>query len=100
VDAAIETNAKYNYIRNQQLERNDGRVPLMPNERQPTLPALENIVPPELLNPAKEASPAGATAAERAVASEGTLPPPAPATPTTPFGETPAPPTPEDRPRP
>jgi Flp pilus assembly secretin CpaC len=96
VDAAIETNAKYNYMRNQQLQRNDGRVPLMPTERQPTLPALENLVPPELLNPAKEASPAGATAAERAVASEGLAPPqpspPEPATPTTPFGETPEPP--------
>jgi general secretion pathway protein D len=105
VDAAIETNAKYNYIRNQQLERNDGRVPLMPNERQPTLPALESIVPPELLNPAKQASPAGATPAERAIASESTaMPPPAelpaPVAPTTPFGETPAPPPPEDRPRP
>ena len=47
VDAAIETNAKYNYIRDQQLERNDGKVPLMPGERQPTLPALEQLVPPE-----------------------------------------------------
>jgi general secretion pathway protein D len=92
VDAAIETNAKYNYMRNQQLQRNDGRVPLMPTERQPTLPALESIVPPELLNPAKQASPAGATAAERAVASEGLSPPPAdPVKPTTPFGETPEP---------
>jgi general secretion pathway protein D len=96
VDAAIETNAKYNYMRNQQLQRNDGRVPLMPTERQPTLPALESIVPPELLNPAKEASPAGATAAERAMASEDLSPtpppPPAPARPTTPFGATPEPP--------
>jgi general secretion pathway protein D len=105
VDAAIETNAKYNYIRNQQLERNDGRVPLMPNERQPTLPALESIVPPELLNPAKQASPAGATAAERAIASESlAMPPPAeppaPVEPTTPFGATPAPPPPADRPQP
>ena len=27
VDAAIETNAKYNYIRNQQLERNERQGP-------------------------------------------------------------------------
>ena len=64
-DAAIESNAKYNYIRKQQLERNDGRVPLMPSERQPTLPLLEQLVPPELLNPAREAAAAGATPAER-----------------------------------
>ena len=41
VDAAIETNAKYNYIRDQQLGYKKGKVPLMPGERQPTLPALE-----------------------------------------------------------
>jgi general secretion pathway protein D len=64
-DAAIESNAKYNYIRKQQLERNNGRVPLMPSERQPTLPLLEQLVPPELLNPAREAAAAGATPAER-----------------------------------
>ncbi|MBK7902236.1 MAG: hypothetical protein IPJ97_04195 [Proteobacteria bacterium] len=65
VDAAIESNAKYNYIRKQQAERNNGRVPLMPNERQPTLPPLEQLVPPELLNPAREAVAPTATPAER-----------------------------------
>jgi len=40
-------------------------VPLMPSERQPTLPLLEQLVPPELLNPAREAAAAGATPAER-----------------------------------
>jgi hypothetical protein len=64
-DAAIESNAKYNYIRDQQSGRNGGRVPLMPSERQPTLPPLEQLVPPELLNPARQAAPQGATAAER-----------------------------------
>ena len=44
------------------------RVPLMPGERQPTLPALEQLVPPELLNPARQAAPPGATPAERAQA--------------------------------
>ena len=79
VDAAIETNAKYNYVREQQLERNDGRVPLMPGERQPTLPSLEQLVTPEYLDPTRSVEP----------------PPAAPApvlpTPTTPFGETPVP---------
>ncbi len=64
-DAAIESNAKYNYIRKQQVERNDGRVPLMPNERQPTLPPLEQLVPSELLNPARQAVAPTATPAER-----------------------------------
>ncbi len=64
-DAAIESNAKYNYIRKQQVERNDGRVPLMPGERQPTLPPLEQLVPPELLNPARQAVAPAATPAER-----------------------------------
>jgi general secretion pathway protein D len=101
VDAAIETNAKYNYIRDQQLQRNDGRVPLMPSERQPTLPALETLVPPELLNPAKVASPQGETPAERVEATKlndagaaaaATAPPPPAAelpNPTTPFGTAP-----------
>jgi general secretion pathway protein D len=123
-DTAIETNAKYNYVRGQQLDRNKGRVPLMPGERQPTLPALEQLVPPELLNPARQAAPAGSTPAERAqatgagVASDDTTgmtqpaqpgtaaPAPTPPTtapaqppvaPTTPFGE-PAPPPPPTNP--
>jgi general secretion pathway protein D len=107
-DAAIESNAKYNYIRKQQLERNDGRVPLMPGERQPTLPPLEQLVPAELLNPARQASPQGATPAERLHGSSSqdyylpsdptpgiTNPAPA-ATPTAPFGETTPPPPPPD----
>ncbi len=63
VDAAIESNAKYNYLRDEQIRRK--RVPLMPDERQPTLPSLEQLVPAELLNPAREAAPAGTTPAER-----------------------------------
>jgi len=79
VDAALETNAKYNYIREQQLNRNKGKVTLMPGERQPTLPSLEKLVTPEYINPTRVTP----------------LPPAAPAPalpePTTPFGETPAP---------
>jgi general secretion pathway protein D len=78
-DAAIETNAKYNYIRDQQLNRNKGKVTLMPGERQPTLPALEDLVTPENANPTRVTP----------------LPPAAPAPvlpePTTPFGQTPEP---------
>jgi general secretion pathway protein D len=78
VDAALETNAKYNYIRQQQLDRNKGKVTLMPGEYQPTLPSLEQLVAPEYVNPNRAAVP---------------LPPapaPAPVETTTPFGETPA----------
>jgi general secretion pathway protein D len=92
VDAAIETNAKYNYIRDQQLQYNKGKVPLMPKERQPTLPPLETLVPPELLNPARTAAPPGTTPAERVEAGEGSgsvmpapsTPPATAPTPTTP----------------
>jgi len=38
--AAIETNSKYNFIRDLQTGRNDGKVSLMPGERQPSLPEL------------------------------------------------------------
>jgi general secretion pathway protein D len=79
IDAAIETNAKYNYIREQQLKRNKGKVTLMPGERQPTLPSLEQLVSPEYINPAREApAPAPAPPA----------PMMAPAQTTEPFGET------------
>ena len=75
VDAAIETNAKYNYIREQQLGYKNGKVPLMPGERQPTLPALETLVPPELLNPATHAVAPDATPAERKQASDASAAP-------------------------
>jgi len=38
--AAIETNTKYNYLRNLQQEQNDGKVKLMPGEARPSLPPL------------------------------------------------------------
>jgi len=38
---AIETNAKYNFMRNLQLDQNSGKVPLQPDEHQPLLPPLE-----------------------------------------------------------
>jgi general secretion pathway protein D len=70
VDAMIETNAKYNYIRDQQLGHKKGKVPLMPGERQPTLPAIDTVVPPKLLDPATRAVAPGATPAERKEASD------------------------------
>jgi general secretion pathway protein D len=101
LDAAIETNAKYNYLRKQQLEAFGPKVPLMPGTPQPALPPLEQLVPSDLLNPATERAPPGTTPAERAEVSEGegaapaptpAAPPPAataaPPKPTTPFGTT------------
>ncbi|HEY7638939.1 MAG TPA: type II secretion system secretin GspD [Steroidobacteraceae bacterium] len=41
--AAIETNAKYNVVRNQQLQRRKGKVTLLPGERQPLLPPIEDL---------------------------------------------------------
>jgi len=40
-DTAIETNAKYNSVRDQQLRRT--KVPLLPRERQPLLPPIEEL---------------------------------------------------------
>ena len=54
--AAIETNAKYNYIRDIQLNRNDGKVKLMPGQRQPTLPELEGPVAPPAPVPGLDAA--------------------------------------------
>jgi general secretion pathway protein D len=43
VGAAFETNAKYNVMRDQQLQRRKGRVTLLPGERQPLLPPIEEL---------------------------------------------------------
>ncbi|HEY0682117.1 MAG TPA: type II secretion system secretin GspD [Steroidobacter sp.] len=43
VAAAIETNAKYNVLRNQQLQRKKGKVTLLPGEKQPLLPPIEDL---------------------------------------------------------
>jgi general secretion pathway protein D len=40
---AMETNAKYAVMRNQQMERRNGRVTLLPGERQPVLPPIEEL---------------------------------------------------------
>jgi hypothetical protein len=38
--AAIETTSKYNYLRDLQLQRNEGKVRMIPGAKQPTLPPL------------------------------------------------------------
>jgi general secretion pathway protein D len=43
VQAATETNAKYNVLRNQQMNRRKGKVTLLPGERQPLLPPIEDL---------------------------------------------------------
>jgi general secretion pathway protein D len=104
VDAAIETNAKYNYIRKQQEEAFGGKVPLMPTERQPQLPPLEHLVPSDILRETEQAAPPGTSPAVRTETSPGYVAPgydtpaaqpppsPPPVTPTTPFGTPVAPP--------
>jgi general secretion pathway protein D len=44
--AAFETNAKYNYVRNMQLEQNPDKVRLMPGQTKPVLPPLAPASPP------------------------------------------------------
>jgi general secretion pathway protein D len=73
--AAFATSAKYNYLRNLQLDRNDGKVRMMPGSRQPTLPPI--VGPPQ-------AAPTGQTPAEAP-----------PAQPSPPVGTAPQPESPE-----
>jgi general secretion pathway protein D len=90
VDAAIETNAKYNYLRGQQSQMFGKSVPLMPTERQPALPPLDKLVPSDLLRQTEQKAPSGMTPAERTEATSTGEPPPQ-ATPTAPFGASQAP---------
>ncbi|MBW7931615.1 MAG: type II secretion system secretin GspD [Gammaproteobacteria bacterium] len=46
--AAFETNAKYNYVRDQQLAMNPDRVRLMPGETRPLMPPAPPGTPPTL----------------------------------------------------
>jgi general secretion pathway protein D len=59
VQTAIETNSKYNYVRDQQLQLHGGRVPLLPLEKAPTLP---EIAPPGA--PAPQTAPAATEPAD------------------------------------
>ncbi|MFM7067628.1 MAG: type II secretion system protein GspD, partial [Gammaproteobacteria bacterium] len=57
---AAETEAKYNYLRGIQTGRTSGRAPMLPGERQPTLPSMEVLSP----QPKKVPAPAGPPVAE------------------------------------
>ena len=46
--AAFETNAKYNYVRNQQLLKDPNKVPLMPGETRPVMPPIAPASPPAI----------------------------------------------------
>jgi general secretion pathway protein D len=64
---AVETQAKYDYIREQEAGRSRGKVQLLPGERQPQLPALNELqAPPRAPAPASPppAPPAPDPAAE------------------------------------
>jgi general secretion pathway protein D len=120
LDVAVETNAKYNYLRGQGDTMFGSKVPLMPGVPQPALPTLDKLVPSDKLREAEKLAPPGATPAERATRESGSLtipedlpataepgtgtpapasgtapqgaaPPTPPAAPTSPFGSAPAP---------
>jgi general secretion pathway protein D len=79
--AAIETNSKYNYLRNLQLETNDGKVKMMPGTRQPTLPPLEGPTAPSDVAAMPPAGTVAAPPAPESVAPAGSaltepVPPP------------------------
>jgi general secretion pathway protein D len=79
VDVAVETNSKYNVMREQQLSRRKGKVTLLPGERQPLLPPIEELS--RYADPtAGAAAPAPGTDATAAAPPAQTTPlPPAPA---------------------
>jgi general secretion pathway protein D len=70
--AAIETNAKYNYLRNLQLDDGDGKVQLMPGERPPTLPPLVGPTAPADTTVTSPADAAATPPAQEPVAPAGT----------------------------
>jgi general secretion pathway protein D len=98
---ATETGAKYNYLREIQRTRNGGKAQSLPGDRQPTLPALEDLNPGSAGANAPKANPStgmvpevqrapvivtpGAAAAAGTPSPAPTTPPSAPvAAPTTP----------------
>jgi general secretion pathway protein D len=46
--AAFETNAKYNFVRNQQLAQDPDKVRLMPGEKRPLMPPIAPAEPPAI----------------------------------------------------
>jgi general secretion pathway protein D len=77
VQAAFETNAKYNYVRDSQLASRPANPRLMPLTPRPTLPALDQPRPViDLRKPGADAAPA-----ETATSDPAAAPPETPATP-------------------
>lgn len=83
--AAIETNSKYNYLRDLQLQRNDGKVRMIPGAKQPTLPPLVGPSQPTQLPPPPSSlesfSPVGPAPTPEGQQAPAAPPPPAQETP-------------------
>jgi general secretion pathway protein D len=54
VMTAVETNTKYNYLRDQQLKLHGGKAPLLPFEKGPALPVIDATSP---MTPATQSTP-------------------------------------------
>jgi general secretion pathway protein D len=89
VQTAVETNTKYNNLRDQQLKMHNGKAPLLPFEKQPVLeppppppaaaPAAPTTSAPQA--PPKEPPGASTTPLDSAPAEPATAPPPPPESP-------------------
>jgi general secretion pathway protein D len=77
--AAIETNSKYNYLRDLQLNQNDGKVKMIPGVARPTLPPL--VGPAQPTPPPAPKADAASDDAPPVSSGDATAPPGDPATP-------------------
>ncbi len=84
IQTTMETNAKYNLMRNLELDQNGGKVTLQPDERQPLLPKLEDI-PIDMRKPIAKPgkAPPAAAPAEKSLADPPPLTEPTPTPPPT-----------------
>jgi general secretion pathway protein D len=76
--AADETTSKYNYLRDLQLGRNDGKVRMIPGARQPTLPPLVGPQQPTQLPPPPSSLESFSPVTPRPPGPPATAPEPAP----------------------
>jgi general secretion pathway protein D len=76
--AADETTSKYNYLRDLQLGRNDGKVRMIPGARQPTLPPLVGPQQPTQLPPPPSSLESFSPVTTRPPGPPATAPEPAP----------------------
>ncbi len=86
IQTAIETNSKYNALREMQLKLHGGKAPLLPFEKGPALPP---VPPPTATPPATvpdETAPEAAAPAQSSPVPESAPPPPADETPVPPPG--------------